>query len=180
MTRLTAFVVAIVFMPCLALAQAKPSPAEIKKVLEYYYGSTNDAVVIVDTRLCRDVATQGENKNECTATISSSEIEVGQPSFLWMNFFVPAKAGKQKILVQFNQNGVTRMTRQFTLSGSIRFRSWKKFALDRPGKWTVKILQDKQTGVEELASFALTSREEGAAFDEKAQPPVSAAKTTTE
>ncbi len=180
MTRLTAFVVAIAFMPCLALAQAKPSPAEIKKVLEYYYGSTNDTVVIVDTRLCSDVATQGENKNECTATISSSAIEVGQPSFLWMNFFVPAKADKQKILVQFNQNGVTRMTRQLTLSRSIRFRTWKKFALDRPGKWSVKILQDNQTGVEELASFALTSREEGAAFNEMAQPPVSAGEATTE
>ena len=180
MIRLTAFVAAIAFMPCLALAQAKPSPAEIKKVLDYYYGSTSDVVVVVDTRLCSDVATQGENKNECTATISSSAIEVGQPSFLWMNFLVPAKAGEQKILVQFNQNGVTRMTRQFTLSGSIRFRTWKKFALDRPGKWSVKILQDKQTGVEELASFALTSREEGAAFNEKVQPPVSAGETTTE
>ena len=180
MTRLTAFVVAIAFMPCLALAQAKPSPAEIKKVLEFYYGSTNDTVVVVDTRLCTDVATQGENKNECTATISSNEIEVGQPSFLWMNFFVPAKAGEQKILVQFNQNGVTRMTRQLTLSGSIRFRTWKKFALDRPGKWSVKILQDKQSGGKELASLALTSREEGAAFNEKTQPPVSAGETTTE
>ena len=180
MIRLTALVAAIAFLPCLALAQAKPSPAEIKKVLGYYYGSTNDAVVVVDTRLCSDVATQGENKNECTATISSSAIEVGQPSFLWMNFFVPAKAGEQKILVQFNQNGVTRMTRQLTVSGSVRFRTWKKFALDRPGKWSVKILQDKQTGVEELASFVLTSREEGAAFNEKAQPPVSAGETTTE
>ncbi len=180
MTRLTAFVVAIACMPCLALAQAKPSSAEIKKVLEYYYGSTSDAVVVVDTRLCSDVATQGEHKNECTATISSTAIEVGQPSFLWINFFVPANAGEQKILVQFNQNGVTRMTRQLTLSGAIRFRAWKKFALDRPGKWSIKILQDKQSGVKELASFALTSREEGAAFNEKAQPPVSAGETTNE
>ncbi len=179
MTRLTAIVVSIAFMPCLALAQAKPSPAEIRKVLQYYYGSTNDTVVVVDTRLCSDVATKGENKNECTATLSSSAIEVGQPSFLWMNFFVPAKAGDQKILVQFNQNGVTRMTRQFTLSGSIRYRTWKKFALDRPGKWSIKILQDKQSGVKELASFALTPREEGAAFNEKTQPPVSAGEATT-
>jgi len=180
MTRLTAFVAAIAFTPCLALAQAQPSPAEIKKVLEYYYGSKDDAVVVVDTRLCSDVATKGENKNECTATVSSSAIEVGQPSFLWMNFFVPSQAGEQKILVQFNQNGVTRMTRQLTLSGSIRFRTWKKFALDRPGKWSVKILQDKQAGVKELASFALTSLEEGAASNQKAQPPVSAGETTTE
>ncbi len=180
MTRLTAFVVAITFVPCLALAQAEPSPIEIKKVIEYYYGSTNDAVVVLDTRLCSDVATQGENKNECTTTISSSAIEVGQPSFLWMKFFVPAKAGEQKILVQFNQNGVTRMTRQLTLSGAIRFRTWKKFVLDRPGQWSVKILQDKQSGAKELASFALTSREKGAAFNEKTQPPVSAGETTTD
>ncbi len=180
MTRLTAFVVAIAFMPCMALAQAEPSPAEIKKVLEYYYGTTSDEVVVVDARLCSDVATQGENKNECTTTISSSAIEVGQPSFLWMNFFVPAKAGEQKILVQFNQNGVTRMTRQLTLFGSIRFRAWKKFVVDRPGKWSVKILQDKQSGVKELASIGLTSHEEGAALNEKTQPPVSAGATTTE
>jgi len=164
----------------MALAQAKPSPAEIKKVLEYYYGTTSDGVVLVDSRLCSDVATQGENKNECTTTISSSAIEVGQPSFLWMNFFVPAKAGEQKILVQFNQNGVTRMTRQLTLSGAIRFRTWKKFVLDRPGKWTVKILQDNQSGVKELASIGLTSREEGTALNEDTQPPVSSGAITTE
>ncbi len=180
MTRLTAFVVAIAFMPCLALAQGEPSPAEIKKVLEYYYGSTNDAVVVVDARLCSDVATQGENKNECTTTLSSDSIEVGKPSFLWMNFFVPAKAGEQKILIQFNQNGMTRMTRQLTLSGSIRFRTWKKFVVDRPGKWSVKIFQDRENGVKELASFGLMSREEGAAFNEKKQPPVSAGQATTE
>ncbi len=158
MTRLTAFVVAIACMPCLALAQAKPSSAEIKKVLEYYYGSTSDAVVVVDTRLCSDVATKGERKNECTATISSTAIEVGQPSFLWMNFFIPAKAGEQKILVQFNQNGVTRMTRQLTLSGSIRFRTWKKFALDRPGQWSVKILHDKPEGTTPLHTLSLGAK----------------------
>jgi len=175
MTRLLiTFVAATVLVPWLAIAQGKPSPVEIKKVLDYYYGPTSDAIVLIDSRFCTDVASQGENKNECTARVPAQGIEVGKPVFLWMNFFVPANASDREILVQFKQGGVTRMTRQLTLSGSVRFRTWKKFTLDRPGLWSVKILQDKLGRAEDVASMSLTIREKPVARLDGEQPPVAA------
>ncbi len=71
---------------------------------------------------------------------------------------MPREAGSQKILIQFEHDGVTRMTRQLDISAAIRFRTWKKFALDRPGQWSVRILHDKLDGTTPLHTVSLDAR----------------------
>ena len=60
------------------------------------------------------------------------------------------------IIIQFNQRGLTRFTREVSVSGSIRFRTWRLFTLHHAGEWEVKVLHDKGTEVETLRTLTLT------------------------
>ncbi len=147
----------ITLVPMTTLADAGPTPAEIKKVLDFYYAEAPSSPVLVEIHVCSEVGTEGEHKNECIETVAADAIEVGKADYLWMNFMVPRQAGDQQLLVQFNHDGVTRLTRQISLSGAIRYRTWKKFELDRPGKWSVKILHDTPQGSAEIEALYLTA-----------------------
>ncbi len=149
-----------VLAPLLAFAGAEPTPAEVKKVLDFYYAQPAGSPVLVETRICSDVSTDGDQKNECSGTIASKAVPVGRPSYLWMNFMVPSGAGSQKILVQFEHDGVTRLTRQVDVSAAIRYRTWKKFELDRPGTWSVKILHDRPDGIAPINALVLEAKPE--------------------
>ncbi len=144
--------------PALAGAASAPTPGEVQKVLDYYYGPSTAPPILIDTRICRDVVREGDRKNECTETIGPQGLEVGEAGYLWLNFIVPRDAGNQKILIQFEHEGVTRLTRQVDVSSAIRFRTWKKFALDRPGTWSVKILHDRPEGVQKLKDLTLGAK----------------------
>ena len=150
-----AFAGLIVLTPL--LASGEPTGNEIQKVLDFYYADPPGSPILVEIRVCEDVATKGELKNECQKTLSPQAIEVGKSGYLWMNFMVPREAGDQHLLVQFNHDGVTRLTRQISLTGAIRYRTWKKFELDRPGQWSVKILHDTPQGSAEIEALYLTA-----------------------
>ncbi len=151
-----AFAGMIVLTPL--LASGEPTGHEIQKVLDFYYADPPGSPILVEIRVCEDVATQGELKNECQKTLSPQAIEVGKAGYLWINFMVPKGADKAKILIQFDHDGVTRLTRHVDLAGAIRFRTWKKFSLDRPGKWSVKVLHDRADGVKSIGDLELHAK----------------------
>lgn len=143
-------------LPCAALAgpptmmSGAPNGDEIKKVVSYYYDHASTTPLLVETKLCAEIATEGELKNECLREIEASAIQPDTDAYLWLNFMVPQAAPDQKILIQFDHAGITRQTRESTLQGAIRFRTWKKLRLDRGGKWTIKILHDAADGPSEI------------------------------
>ena len=155
-----ACLLALALAPLPALAGPGPSAAEVQKVLDFYYAEPAGSPILVELKICHEVIGEGEQKNQCAKTISPEAIEIGQTSYLWMNFIVPQSAGTQNILVQFEHDGVTRLTRQITLSPAVRYRTWKKFELDRPGKWSVKVLHDQADGTQPIGSAALLAKPE--------------------
>jgi hypothetical protein len=146
----------IAFTPLLAAGE--PTDIEIQKVLDFYYADPPGSPIAVEIRVCEGVATEGALKNECQKALSPEAIEVGKAGYLWINFMVPKGADGEKILIQFDHDGITRLTRQVDLSGAIRFRTWKKFSLDRPGKWSVKVLHDRADGVKSIGALKLHAR----------------------
>lgn len=128
-------------LPVLVHAQDRPTPAEAKKVIEYYYHGKGKGVVPMAYQLCDQIHEQGEEKHNCKSTISDAKLKQGEEGYLWMNFLVPA-GDEAKILLQFRRNGMVRKTSNVTLAGATRYRTWKRLPTDTPGEWQVNIIQE--------------------------------------
>lgn len=137
-----------------AFAAEIPTSQEVKKVLDFYYDGKGLGVVLIESRMCRDIEREGDQKNECSGQIAAEEaISKGEAVYLWMSYMVPSGDEKQNIIVQFDNGGVTRSVKNMEVSGSLRFRTWRKVVFDRTGQWTAKIVHDKQEGAVELGQI---------------------------
>lgn len=152
--------IAIGFLGMLLITSAQaldlPSTQEVKKVLDFYYNGKGMGVVLIDAKLCRDVHREGDEKNECAGEITNEAISKGDTVNLWMAFMVPIGDEKQKILVQFDQGGVTRSVKNMTVTGSLRYRTWRKVTLNRAGVWDIKIVHDRDDGATVLGNISAT------------------------
>ena len=77
---------------------------------------------------------------------------------LWMSFLVPAD-DQASILVSFSRNERVRKTADVNLKGAIRYRTWKTIPTDKPGKWTVTIVQEMSDQDMELGTLEYTVTE---------------------
>lgn len=139
-----------------AFAADVPSSAEAKKVLDYYYTGQGQGVVLIESILCSEINKEGDNKNNCAEALNAAEIQTKQKLNLWMAFLVPNNDPAQNIIIQFEHNGIARMVKNVQVSGSIRYRTWRKVSFSKTGKWTVKIIHDKGDDVQLLETLNIT------------------------
>lgn len=128
--------------PALALADAKPAPEDVKRVLDYYYHGKGMGPVLLETKICREIQREGDEKSECAGDITAQTVKKGESIYLWMAFMVPLGDEPQNIIAQFENGGVTRMVKNLQVSGQLRNRTWLKITLDKVGPWKVKIVHD--------------------------------------
>lgn len=146
-----------------AFAADVPTSAEAKKVLDYYYKGQGQGVVLIENKLCENIDKEGDNKNNCADTLSPASLKVKQKLNLWMAFLVPNNDPVQNIIIQFEHNGIARMVKDVKVSGSVRYRTWRKVSFSKAGNWTVKIIHDKGDDVQLLDTLNLVVTEEAAA-----------------
>ena len=127
--------------PMVAMAQDKPTPAEARKVINYYFNGKGNGVVPMEYKLCKEISQKGEMKNECVSEIASKKIGKGEEAYLWMNFLVPV-GEESKILLQYTRKDKVRNTSNITLAGATRYRTWKKIPTATTGNWKVKVIQE--------------------------------------
>ena len=139
-----------------SICHAKPAPEVVKQVVDFYFHGQDQGVVLADTKLCDDVYTKGENKNECMAERSGNTLNVREATTVWMLFMVPNKVEPQTILVQMNHRGMTMSVKRLKVGSALRYRVWEKVKPDRVGEWTVKIFHDRGNDVELLKELALS------------------------
>lgn len=145
------------FVASAANAMDVPTTAEVKKVLDFYYHGQGSGIVLIDSKICRDIHKEGDQRNDCSGEISSAEqVNKDEAVYLWMAYMIPTGDEKQKILIQFELGGVTRMVKDLEVSGSIRFRTWRKLKFDRTGEWTASIVHDGVDGPKKLGSKTFT------------------------
>ncbi|MEM7207296.1 MAG: hypothetical protein AAF434_05710 [Pseudomonadota bacterium] len=130
-------------------AAQPPSADEVKRVSSYFYSDEAKQPVLADYKLCTGIEREGDLKNNCTSEVPTDRLEPGQSLYLWMNFLVP-KGERGKVLVQLNHAGVTRDTRVMPIEGSMRYRTWRKIRLLRPGDWELPIYYENSEGLEEV------------------------------
>lgn len=128
--------------PALALADAKPAPEDVKRVLDYYYHGKGMGPVLLETKVCREIQREGDEKSECAGDITAQTVKKGESIYLWMAYMVPLGDEPQNIIAQFENGGVTRMVKNLQVSGQLRNRTWLKITFDKVGPWKVKIVHD--------------------------------------
>ena len=125
----------------MVIAQEKPTSAEVKKVLDYYFQGRGQSAILVESKLCQRVSEQGETKNECVVEMADARIAKGKDAYLWMNFLVPA-GDQANILVQYSRMDRVRDTSTVSLRAATRYRTWKKIPTSTVGDWKVNIVQE--------------------------------------
>jgi hypothetical protein len=143
---------------CLAVAgpaAAKPSPDEAARIIDYYFGGKDDGPLLVNAKVCADVHGEGELKHECTRELIDNRVPAGESFFLWMKYVVPVDSPPTKLLVQLNYQGITLQTLDVDVAPSLRYRTWKRVLLDKPGTWEVKMLHDRGDRLEVLGETVI-------------------------
>lgn len=132
-------------------AQTKPTPETTLAVLNFYFNGQGQGVILADMKVCKTI-----EENECVENIPANSLKKDEQYMIWMMYVVPRGDEVKDIIVQFNQNGITRFTKDVSVSGSIRYRTWKSFSLNRVGEWEIKVFHDKEDGIEVLNQLLVT------------------------
>ncbi len=135
-------------------ADQPPTAEQVRLVTDYFYNGRESSPVLADYKLCTGIQREGAGKNNCSNEIDGRALKPGQSLYLWMNFLVP-KGGQGKVLVQLNHDGFTRDTRVMPIAGSIRYRTWRKIRLMRPGEWELPVYYENADGIEQIDSINL-------------------------
>jgi len=127
-----------------AAAMKVPSSEEAKAVVEYYLKGQGQGPVLLEARLCTEVAKSGEEKNECIAEVPAEGIKANSRVMLWQAYLVPQGDTVEDLMVQVKQGDIVRETKDVKVTGSLRNRTWPSVRLSKPGEWTVTILRGDQ------------------------------------
>ncbi len=147
------FAVLLALLGAPAAAAEPPASDAANRTIEYYYSDAQRPVLMA-FRVCRDVHEEGDNRHDCTQAIDTATLTEGSEIVLWMKFLVPRDAAP-KILMQVDQDGITRDTFERTLSGAIRYRTWNRVQLSRDGTWQVRVFRETEDEVHELHAATL-------------------------
>jgi hypothetical protein len=132
---------------------AKPSPDDVKRVLDYYLHGKGMSPVLIEAKICQDIVAEGENKNECGGDITAQAIKKGAAVYLWMAYMVPLGEDTQNIVVLFEKGGVTHKVEKLQVSAQLHNRSWIKVSFDTGGPWQLRVVRDTGAGPESLGTL---------------------------
>mgnify|MGYP001546099845 CR=1 FL=1 len=164
----TLFVAALI--PWFAGAQEIPSPDEAFKVIDFYMNGKGNGMVLMESKVCKDIHREGSLKYECKNEIIEfgemqsdgsappifHKIKKGDSFYVWMSYLVPVGA-EEYYFIRYNFGGETKYTsKKSKVSGSHRYRSWKKFTPKTVGAWEVEVFHDSTAGPIKISSFVVT------------------------
>jgi len=135
---------------------AAPSPDETKKVLDHYWSGSSP--ILVEYKFCSGIAKEGDNKNECVAEVDPQEISADSEVFLWMNYMVPQNTS-HNISLLLTRNTRPEKTRNFSITGSLRYRTWTQLPTGKPGDYTVQIDREVDDNYTTLKSLSYQVKE---------------------
>lgn len=145
---------AICLLPQSSHAQTKPSAEVAKSFLDFYYKGQGSGVVVADMKVCTDVVNAA-----CVDPVDPSLLLVGMKYKIWMIFVVPEGDEVDSLSLQFSKDSETKFSRDLSVKGSIRYRTWRSFNPTTAGIWTVSVLDNREVELEELGKLSLVVSE---------------------
>jgi len=147
---LTRFAVPLSLLALAGAARAqppvpRPSPEAVKSTWDYYYRAQGQGPVLVELKLCLEVAREGPRRFECTVEAPAGGLKAGTPVMVWQSYLLPQGDTADDLTVQVKQGGTLRETKDVTLKGEgWRARQWVGVRFTRPGAWSVSVLRGGQ------------------------------------
>ncbi|RYZ33519.1 MAG: hypothetical protein EOO71_41775 [Myxococcaceae bacterium] len=122
-----------------------PSADAVRDTWNFFYKGQGQGPVLVEAKLCTEVAKDGPNKYECTAEVGPEGIKANTTVMLWQSYLVPQGDSVDDISVQVKQGATVRETKDVKVKGEgWRARQWTGVKLSKPGAWTVVIMRGDQ------------------------------------
>jgi hypothetical protein len=122
-----------------------PSSDAVKSTWDYFYKGQGQGPVLVEAKLCTEVAKEGPNKFECIAEVGPEGVKAGKPVMLWQSYLVPQGDSIEDLMVQVKQGNVVRETKDVKVKGEgWRARQWTGVRLNKAGDWNVSVLRGDQ------------------------------------
>ncbi len=122
-----------------------PSSDAVKTTWEYFYKGQGQGPVLVEARLCTEVAKEGPNKFECTAEVPAEGVKANTTVMVWQSYLVPQGDTVEDLMVQTKLGNTVRETKDVKVKGEgWRARQWTGVRLNKAGDWTVSILRGDQ------------------------------------
>ncbi len=148
-------VCAVLGMSSMAMAQDAEAPAKepakvpsadaVRDTWNFFYKGQGQGPVLVEAKLCTEVAKDGPNKFECITEVGPEGVKAGTTTMLWQAYLVPQGDSVEDIMVQTKQGNVVRETKDVKVKGEgWRARQWTGVRLSKAGDWTVSILRGEQ------------------------------------
>lgn len=124
----------------------KPSADAVRDTWNYFYKGQGQGPILVEAKLCTEVAKEGPNKFECTAEVDpSAGVKANTTVMLWQSYMVPQGDAIDDIMVQTKQGTTVRETKDVKIKGDgWRSRQWTGVRLNKPGSWTVSVMRGDQ------------------------------------
>jgi hypothetical protein len=126
---------------------AKPGADAVKATWDYFYRGQGQGPVLVEAKLCTEVAKDGPNKFECTVEVDpDAGVKANTTVMLWQAYLVPQGDSIEDIMVQTKQGTTVRETKDVKVKGDgWRARQWTGVRLNKPGTWTVSVMRGDET-----------------------------------
>ena len=122
-----------------------PSGDAVKSTWDYFYKGQGQGPVLVEAKLCTEVAKEGPNKFECVTEVSADGVKANTSVMVWQSYLVPQGDSIEDLMVQVKQGNVVRETKDVKVKGEgWRARQWTGVRLSKPGEWTVSIMRGDQ------------------------------------
>ncbi len=122
-----------------------PSSDAVKSTWDYFYKGQGQGPVLVDAKLCTEVAKDGPNKFECTAEVAPEGVKANTTVMVWQSYLVPQGDTVEDLMVQTKLGNVVRETKDVKVKGEgWRARQWTGVRLNKAGDWTVNIMRGDQ------------------------------------
>ncbi|KFE71073.1 hypothetical protein [Hyalangium minutum] len=121
----------------------KPGAEAVKNTWDYFYKGQGQGPVLVEAKLCTEVAKDGPNKFECTAEVDpAAGVKANTTVMLWQAYLVPQGDSIEDIMVQTKQGATVRETKDVKVKGDgWRARQWTGVRLNKAGNWTVSVMR---------------------------------------
>ncbi len=126
---------------------AKPSADAVRDTWNYFYKGQGQGPILVEAKLCSEVAKEGPDRFECMVEVSpASGVKAGATLFLWQAYLVPQGDAIEDLKVETKLGSTVTESKDVRVKGEgWRARQWTALRLDKPGAWTVSVVHGKQT-----------------------------------
>ena len=122
-----------------------PSGDAVKSTWDYFYKGQTQGPVLVEARLCTEVAKDGPNKFECTAEVAPEGVKANTTVMVWQSYLVPQGDTVEDLMVQTKLGNVVRETKDVKVKGEgWRARQWTGVRLNKAGDWSINIMRGDQ------------------------------------